>query len=60
MKCYHHLNREATHIANLGTQIDLDTPVCDKCAKAIMDGKAQGINPNATIVKIETPLDKGE
>ena len=51
LACWHHPNRKATQISNLGTAIDLDTPVCDKCAVNILAGRNQepSINPNATV-----------
>lgn len=52
--CWHHPKREATHIANLGTALDLDTPVCPACAAKIeADQKSSTpINPNATVTRM--------
>lgn len=53
-KCWHHPKRDATHISNLGTQLDLDTPVCEKCAQSILVSKNQEppINPNAKVIPL--------
>ena len=50
LMCWHHPNRKATQISNLGTVLDLDTLVCDRCAARILADKNQNqpINPNAT------------
>jgi hypothetical protein len=51
LMCWHHPNRKATQISNLGTVLDLDTLVCDRCAARILADKNQNqpINPNATV-----------
>jgi hypothetical protein len=60
MKCYHHPKRKADFITNLGTPIDLDTPVCALCALNIQNGKESGVCPNATIRRIEASDSSGE
>ena len=50
-KCYHHPNRDATHITNLGTPIDLDTYACHGCANLVQSDIKNGSLPKTAYVK---------
>lgn len=54
-KCWHHPRKDATYIINLGTKINLDSPVCDKCAMAVIADTNQSdpVNPNAKVTMIK-------
>ncbi len=50
-KCYQHPNKDATHITNLGTAIDLDTYACDRCAKLVQSAIDSGSVPRTAYVR---------
>jgi hypothetical protein len=56
IKCRHHPDRNATHITNLGSPIDKDTPACQGCAanvQQVIDQSRYDISPTVkTIAQI--------
>lgn len=55
-KCYHHPKRDAVAIINLGTSIDLDTPVCEKCLNLVgKDKVVRWLHPEEEPMTDQTP-----